>query len=81
MRDRKRRASPVLPGEKRSVSRHSAGNITTHLDESDGSRLLTETLTAEVDTVLADETSLVGAEAAVDEEIPSVLPYQTTTTQ
>lgn len=36
----------------------------THLDETDGSRLLTEALAAEVESVLADETSLVSAEAA-----------------
>ena len=37
----------------------------THLVEPNGSRLLTEALTAEVEAVLADETSLVCAEAAV----------------
>ena len=36
----------------------------TYLDETDGSRLFTEALTAEVKTVLADETGLVRAEAA-----------------
>ena len=36
-----------------------------HLLETDGSSLLAEALTAEVKAVLADETSLVGAEAAV----------------
>ena len=36
----------------------------TYLDETDGSRLFTEALTAEVKTVLADETSLVSAETA-----------------
>lgn len=35
-----------------------------YLDEADGSRLFTEALTAEVESVLADETSLVGAVAA-----------------
>lgn len=34
------------------------------LDEADSGRLLTEALTAEVETILADETSLVSAEAA-----------------
>ena len=38
----------------------------THLLETDGSRLLAEALTAEVKAVLADETSLVGAEAAAE---------------
>ena len=37
----------------------------THLAETNGIGLLAEALTAEVKTVLADETSLVGAEAAV----------------
>ena len=37
----------------------------THLVETDGGRLLAEALTAEVKAVLADETGLVGAEAAV----------------
>ena len=36
-----------------------------HLLETDGSSLLAEALTAEVKAVLADETSLVRAEAAV----------------
>ena len=36
-----------------------------YLGETDGGSLLTEALTAEVKAVLADETSLVGAEAAV----------------
>ena len=36
-----------------------------HLLETDGSSLLAEALAAEVKAVLADETSLVGAEAAV----------------
>lgn len=35
-----------------------------YLDETDGGRLFTEALTAEVESVLADETSLVGAESA-----------------
>ena len=39
---------------------------TTHLEETDGSSLLTETLTAEVESVLADDTSLVGTDTAVD---------------
>jgi hypothetical protein len=37
----------------------------TYLDESDGGRLFAEALAAEVETVFADETSLVGAETAV----------------
>lgn len=37
----------------------------THLDETDGSGLLAEALTAEVNPVLADETSLMRAKAAV----------------
>ncbi len=36
----------------------------THLDETNGSRLFAEALSAEVKTVLADETSLVGTETA-----------------
>lgn len=43
--------------------------LPTHLDESDGSRLLTEALTAKVDSVFADETSLVGAKAARESRI------------
>ena len=39
---------------------------TTHLEETDGSSLLTEALTAEVESVLADDTSLVGTDTAVD---------------
>jgi hypothetical protein len=35
------------------------------LGETDGSRLLTEALTAEIQTVLADKTSLVGTETAL----------------
>ena len=38
----------------------------TNLAETDGGGLFTETLAAEVKTVFADETSLVGAEAAED---------------
>ena len=37
---------------------------TTHLEETDGSSLLTEALTAEVEAVLADETSLVSTDTA-----------------
>ena len=37
-----------------------------YLGEADGGSLLTEALTAEVKAVLADETSLVGAEAAAE---------------
>lgn len=37
----------------------------THLVETDSSSLLTEALTAEVEAVFSDETSLVGAQAAV----------------
>ena len=40
-------------------------NDGTHLLETDGSSLLAEALAAEVKAVLADETGLVGAEAAV----------------
>jgi hypothetical protein len=36
----------------------------THLDETNGSRLFTEALSAKVESVLADKTSLVGTEAA-----------------
>ena len=36
-----------------------------NLDETDVGRFLTEALTADVEAVLADETSLVGADAAV----------------
>lgn len=36
----------------------------THLEETDGRRLLAEALTAQVKTVLANETGLVSAEAA-----------------
>ena len=38
--------------------------VSTHLGETDSSRLFTEALTAEVKAVLAYETPLVGAEAA-----------------
>lgn len=38
---------------------------TTHLGETDLSALLAEALTAEVKSVLADETGLVGADTAV----------------
>ena len=38
-----------------------------HLLETDGGSLLAEALTAEVEAVLADETGLVRAEAAVEE--------------
>lgn len=37
-----------------------------HLDEPDGCRLLAEALSAKVKSVLADETSLVGAQTAVE---------------
>lgn len=37
---------------------------TTYLEETDSNRLLTEALTAEVKTVLADDTGLVSAETA-----------------
>lgn len=40
------------------------GRRNTHLDEADGGRLFAEALTAKVESVLADETGLVGAEAA-----------------
>lgn len=38
-----------------------------HLEEADGGRLLTEALTAEVEAVLADDTSLVSADTAIVE--------------
>lgn len=40
----------------------------THLDEADIRGLLTEALTADVEAILADQTSLVSADAAI--EIP-----------
>jgi hypothetical protein len=39
-------------------------NFSPVLDETDGSRLFTEALSAQVKAVLADETGLVGAETA-----------------
>lgn len=39
----------------------------TYLDETDGGRLFTEALTAEVKTILANETGLVSAETAEKE--------------
>jgi len=41
----------------------------TNLTETDGSGLFTETLAAEVKTVFADETSLVGAETAEEARV------------
>lgn len=41
--------------------------MTTNLDKTDGSRLLAEALTAEIEAILANKASLVGAEAAVNE--------------
>jgi hypothetical protein len=38
---------------------------TADLDETDGSRLLTEALTAQIEAVFTDETSLVSAKATV----------------
>ncbi len=43
----------------------------TNLDESDGLRLLAETLTTEIEAVFTDKTSLVSAKAAVNECIQS----------
>ena len=40
--------------------------LCTYLDETDGCRLLTEALTTEVKAVLADKTSLMRAEAAIE---------------
>ena len=48
-----------------SVHKRRPSKCATHLGEPDGGGLLTEALTAEVEAVLADETSLVGAQAAV----------------
>ena len=49
---------------------HNAGNGGgAHLLETDGSSLLAEALTAEVKAVLADETGLVRAEAAVETSV------------
>jgi hypothetical protein len=42
-----------------------------HLDKTDGSRLLAETLATEIETVFADETSLVSTEAAVNVKVLS----------
>ena len=49
----------------------------TYLDETDGGGLLTEALTAEVEAVLADETSLVRTVAAVEDmyELSSESPF------
>jgi hypothetical protein len=43
------------------------GFVNAYLDETNVGGLLTEALTADVQTVLADETSTVGADAAVEE--------------
>jgi hypothetical protein len=42
------------------------GFVDAYLDEANVGGLLTEALTADVQAVLADETSLVGADAAVE---------------
>jgi hypothetical protein len=44
------------------------GFVYAYLDETNVGGLLTEALTADVQAVLADETSLVGANAAVEEK-------------
>lgn len=62
-------SSKRIPGEREE----------THLEETDGRGLLTEALTAEVEAVLADETSLVGAEAAVKQDTEP--PLTTTSSQ
>jgi hypothetical protein len=46
-----------------------------YLDETDVGALLAEALTADVEAVLADETSGVGADAAVDMSLAGVLTY------
>ncbi|CAG8731607.1 6495_t:CDS:2, partial [Acaulospora colombiana] len=51
-------------GEKLRESGGEDSEHETHLDETDGSALFTEALTAEVKSVLANQTSLVGAVAA-----------------
>ena len=45
-------------------SLHKSPQEFSHLGETDSSRLLAETLTAEIEAVLANETSLMSAEAA-----------------
>ena len=50
--------------DRRRSSFHKSPQEFSHLGETDSSRLFTETLTAEIEAVLADETSLMGAEAA-----------------
>ena len=50
-----------------SISR-SSGGIYSYLDEADISRLLAEALTADVESVLADQTGLVGADAATQKK-------------
>lgn len=47
------------------------GFVDAYLDEANVGGLLTEALTADVQAVLADETSLVGADAAVEKWIVS----------
>lgn len=46
----------------------------THLDKTDGSRLFTEALPAEIKSILADKTSLMGTEAAT--KIISMTPMR-----
>lgn len=59
------RFSPVLY-TKMINARSQCESKITDLDETDGSSLLTEALTAEIKAVFTNETSLVGAKAAVD---------------
>lgn len=51
------------------------GQDVPYLDETNVGALLTEALTADVEAVLADETGLVGADAAVHETV-STLPFR-----
>jgi hypothetical protein len=44
-----------------------------YLEEPNLVRLLTEALTADVETILADQTSLVGADTAIEHEIVSTI--------
>lgn len=46
------------------VSAKLGTQMRTHLDEANGVRLFTEALTADVETVLADDTAVVSADAA-----------------
>ena len=62
--------SPVLGSMYEEKSHRTVAQ--TDLDEPNVRALLTETLTAEVKTVLANETSLVSTEAAAEREIVSI---------